>query len=518
MTMKKTVCFLLLFSMFSCSDLLEKEPYNMYENDVILTTEGMDLLLTGAYSVMAGSGYYGALLYLYEAAKGPEFFVRNVSGGYSFYTENNYGETSTTNGNARTLWQTIYLAVRNLTILIENIDDVRGDMEQLRRIKGEAYLLRGLCYFDLMRLFAYPPRFSIPEHASYNDRYIWGVPIINTVEKGTNIFNHEVGRETAEATYAFIIDQFTRAELLLDGRTVLQGHANAATAKALLIRAYLYLENWDKVIEEGEAWIAKYGSKYAMIPYESYPTTYYKPFNTESIWEFGYSVSDNLRSNSLNYWVRRPTWNEPGEERDGTPSDNLGYSKLGLTFGETSGTTRGYEFLINYPTDVRQYLICDMGLNNHPEYMTIRRYVGDPYHFVHNIPVVRLPEIYLSLAEAYANTNDMGEATVYTTLVSLPRRLATASITSTTNVLNERRREFILEGHTYWDYFRTARNLSGRQIIESNTRATVTFGSTASPHYRAVYPIPLSELNANPVLRNQQNQGYPAWVPSVEED
>jgi len=497
---------------------LDKTPFAMYEPDIILTTEGMDALLTGAYSLMAGSGYYGARLYLFEAAKGPDFFVRNVSGGYSFTVENRFTESSTSSSNGTTLWQTIYLSIRNLTILIENIDEVRGETEELRRIKGEALFLRGLCYFDLMRLFAFPPRFSIPGHGNYNERWQWGVAILNTVEKGSNIFDYVVRRETAEKCYEFILDQFTRAELLLEGRTVAPGHANSATAKALLIRTYLYLEDWDKVIEEGEAWVAMYASRYGMIPYESYPNTYHKPFNSESVWEFGYSVFDNLGSNSLNYWSRRPTWNEPGEARDGLVSQNLGYSKLGLTWGETSGVVRGYEFLTTYPSDIRQYLICDMGLNTDPEYRCIRKYVGDPYHHVHNIPVVRLPEIYLTLAEAYANKNEMGLATYYTSLVSVPRRKAQASVTSANNVLDERRREFIMEGHTYWDYFRTVRNLTGRQIIEGNTYATINFGSTASPHFRTVFPIPLTELNANPAMRDQQNPGYAAWVPSIDEE
>ncbi len=499
-----------------CAELLDKEPYEMYEEDFVLTTpEGMDLLLTGAYDLVAGQSYYGALLYLYEAAKGPDFFVRNVAGGFSFYTENRYSESSTTNGNARNAWVNIYLVIRNTTLLIENIDTVKGDVEELRRIKGEAYVLRGLAYFDLMRLFAYPPAFSVPGGSRYDEKFQWGVPIIRTVEMGSNIYDYRVRRETAETTYNYIIDQFERAVRLLEGRTIAQGHANAAAAEALLLRAYLYLEKWDKVIELGEEWLSKYESRYAMIPWESYPTTYHKPFNTESVWELGYMTADNLGSNSINYWVRRPTWNEPGSERDGTVSQNMGYSKLGLTWG---GTNCGYNFLINYANDIRQYLICQMGIESHPEYLSVRKYVGDPYHFVHNVPVVRLPEIYLSLAEAYANQGEMGTATDYTSKISQPRRKSAASITSTGNVLNERRREFILEGHTYWDYFRTARNLTGRQIIESIDDSSISFGTTTGASYRAVYPIPLAEMNANPAIRDQKNPGYADWVYAIEED
>jgi len=518
--MKKILCLLLLLTIMlsqsSCDKLLDKAPFTMYEPDDIFTPTGMNLLLTGAYNLMSRRNYYGNVLILYEAAKGPDFIVRNVSGGLSYYAENRFSHSEQTNGNARLIWHQAYLAIRNLTILLENIDDVRGDPEELRRIKGQAYVLRGLCYFDLMRLFAFPPIFSVTTGSRYMDTARWGVPIVNTVEKGTNIFNYEVVRETADSTYKFILEQFKLGEQLLQGRLIPNGYANSAAAKALLIRTYLYLQDWDKVIEEGEEWLARYGSRYKMISYEDYPTTYHTRFNSESVWEFGYTTANNLSSDALNHWVRRPTWNEPGQARDGTVSDNLGYAKLPLTWGHP---TRGLDFLNAFPNDIRRHLICEMGIEGFPEYFTIRKYVGDPFHFVHNIPVVRLPEIYLSIAEAYATgRNDMNAATYYTSLVSLPRRLATANVTSATHVLDERRRELILEGHTYFDYFRTARAFTNRQIIESNNQATITFGGITSPHYRAVYPIPLAEMNANPAIRDQQNPGYPKWALAIEED
>jgi hypothetical protein len=517
-TIKKILCILLLLPIFSCEKYLDRQPLTMYEMDVVLTVEGMEMLLTGAYSIMAGSGYYGQRLYLYEAAKGPDFFMRNVGGGASFTSETAYTTSTRTNSNALALWETAYRAIRNLTILINNIENVRGDVEVLRRIKGEALLLRGLCYFDLMRLFAYPPIFSIPGHSRYQEVFQWGVPIINTVKEGSTIFETEVRRETAETTFAFIVDQFQRAYNLLEGRPSTLGYANAPTAKALLIRTYLYLENWGKVIELGESWIGRYGARYSMIPWESYPTTYYKPFNSESVWEFNYTTaSNNLGATAINFWVRRPTYNEPGSPNDGKVSENLGYAKLGFSWGHP---IRGLDFLQVFPNDIRQYLICEMGIEGFPDYYTIRRYVGNPTHSVHNIPVVRLPEIYLSIAEAHAQEGNLEEASYYTSLVSIPRRKMATNVTSVFHVLDERRREFILEGHTYWDFYRTNRDLTERQIIEANDNSLITFSEAifGRRSYRTVYPIPLAEMNANPAIRNQQNPGYADWVFAIEED
>lgn len=495
---------------------LDKKPYSSLDGQSVeMTEKGMELLLVGAYSLLSSQNYYGATLYLYEAAKGPDFFVRNVSGGYSFYTENRYAESSSLNSNAKNLWQRIYSVIRNTTILLENIDNIVGDVANLRRIKGEAYALRGLAYFDLSRLFAYPPKYSCSWGSSYNESFKWGLPLINDVDMGFDIIDYEVRRATADQTWEYIEDQLNKACSLLEGQVGVKGHIDAASALALLIRAKLYMEHNEDVVTLGEQWVAQYEHNYAMLSYDSYPTQYYKSFNSESIWEIKYSVEDNLSSNSLNYWVRRPTHNAIGSELDGKVSQNSGYAKLGLTYGNA---INGLENMRSYSADIRRYLICELGIVG-KDYYSIRKYVGDPYHFVHNIPVIRLPEIYLSLAEAYYKLDDLDKATQYLTLITSVRRKATANITSVNSILNERRREFILEGQTYWDFFRNGRNISNRPVMESiGSSSTIKFGTITGLSYRTVYPIPLAEMNANPAIRDQQNPGYADWEFGVEEE
>jgi hypothetical protein len=365
-----------------------------------------------------------------------------------------------------------------------------------------------------MRLFAFPPTFSVPGRERYDEECRWGVPIISPVERGANVFPGEVRRQTADSTFRFIVEQFELAHRLLEGRSVPQGRANSAVAKALLMRTHLYLENWSKVIELGHEWIARYGTRYAMIPRESFPTTYHRPFNSESIWEFSYNTANNLGNNSINFWMRRPTWDD-GSDRDGTVSEVLGFARSGLSWGHP---TRGLDFMRAHEDDIRQYLIVEMGIEGR-NYYTIRRYVGNPFHSVHNVPVVRLPEIFLSMAEAYINMGNTQQASYFTSLVSVPRRKAETNVTTNVHVLDERRREFILEGHTYWDHFRTARHLSNMQIYGANTVATaVTFGTFGTRSRRAVYAIPLAEMNANPAIRDQQNPGYAAWRHVIGED
>lgn len=519
-TMKKTSLIMLLAALVLATgcekSFLDKEALGSLSGETVIKTQnGMQMMLAGAYHNLQHTSYYGGLLVLYEAAKGPDFFVRNAGGGYAFYVENRYSESSNLNGNARSMWEKIYNTIRATSLILDNIDDVAGDIEVLRQIKGEAYALRGLCYFDLSRVYAYPPRYSCTWGSAYNENCKWGVPIIEDSDVSFNILDHNICRAKADDTWNYIVEQFEKAYNLLEGRMPEEGHVGPAAVLGLLMRTYLYMEKNDLVIETGTEWLDKYEANYSLLSYDQYRTQYYKPFNSESIWEVKFTETDNLGGNAINYWVRHPTYDIPDGDMDGQVSANIGYAKLGLTFGDSQN---GYEAMRAYTNDVRRYLICDLGIPG-KNYKTIRRYIGSPYHFLHNITIIRLPEIYFALSEAYYKTGKTTEAVEYLSRITIARRKANATISKVNDILDESRREFILEGHTYWDWFRNGRNITGRPIIESiGSTATITFGANTGLGYRAVYPIPLSEMNANPAIRDQQNQGYAPWKFGVEED
>lgn len=529
---------------------LDKESLSAVPGDFVETTEdGLDLLLTGAYNGLQHRFYYGGTLYLYEATKGPDFFQRVATGGYSFASENRYNGGKNMSGNVTNAWTQIYNVIRNTTILLELADDIPGDIEHLRHLKGEAYALRALAYFDLLRLYAYPPRYSCPWGSAYDPKYMWGVPIMDTRDKGYNALEYKtyldedriivfredrmdqlsdedralisaspdkvadgIGRNTAEECWNLVKDQLEKAWNLMQDVTAESGRMGAAAILALRQRVALYMEDYALAISLGEQWLNRFESNYSMLSYEGWSSLYYKPFSSESVFELKYSESDNMGSNSINYWARKQTYNIPGSPLDGTMSDNIGYAKLGLTFGTSSS---GYELLEAYPLDVRRYLICDMGVAGE-DWKSIRRYVGDPYHYVHNIPVIRLPEIYLNLSEAYYKRGRITEAIDMLSRVTLARRQESSpTITGINTILDERRREFILEGQTFFDWFRNGRNISDRPILGYiNSSATITFGSTT----QVVYPIPLLEMNANPAIRHQQNPGYGEWSFGIADD
>ena len=478
----------------SCEDILEKKPYTSIPDFEMFTdVEGAQGALNGIYNQLTSADYYGRLMYAYEGSKGPDFYVEDT--GNRFETENGYLETSVSDGYANNAWDDIYKVVFLCNNVLVNIDLIDGDADEIRRIKGEVYALRGLAYFDLMRLFAYPPIFSVKGGMKYEDKYKWGVPLILSQEEHIDAATNPPAREEASVCYDQIVSDFTTAITNLDGISGAKGRVTYEAANALLARVYLYLGKWSEVVKAGEV-AATEGS---MISHDDYVTEYYQSYNSENIWELDYSETDNLSSNSLNYLVRYPTIDKPGDPDDGKVAESIGYAGYG-------GNVYLRDALREVSTDVRQYLICDSRLGDETG---VRKYIGqNGNHNVFNIPMVRLPEVYLTLAEAYAESNNLSKAEEYMNYVHEARTGESYSASSKdqtiSDILYERRKELVLEGHTYWDHFRRA--IPFDREAEGNVSDDVAHIDYTLP--QVVYPIPQNEMEVNPNIRDQQNPGY----------
>ncbi len=497
-----------------CEDFLDKSSYTVIDQEWVLhTEEGVDALLNGLYNYVSSANYYGRHIYAYEMAKGPDIFLI-ASGGGRFETEQRYTEGSQSGGRNTYLWDQCYKVIRNATILLEALEnnEIKGDELNLKRIKGETLALRGMAYFDLLRCFARPPRYSCTFGEKYNDKYKWGVPLIKDVETGTNSHKYAIRRATADDSYAYVEENLLEAEALLAQTYGLatNGRINHAAVCTLLMRLYLYYANWDEVItwgEKAETAMKSFGN--TMLNYNAFTTSYYQPYNAESIFELGYSRTDNLGSDALSSTMHKHVYMMPGDPLDGTVKQNTGYAAYGIQ-------PAAQKLLTEHPDDVRAYLICELGVKG---YKTCRRYVGIEYPSVHNVPVIRVPEIYLSLAEAWAEKGKTTTAAGYYNLVRKARTNIAPGFESSAKedvleeILTERRREMMCCGHTYWDYFRRGTSFTREANERASSKTSISFPS----YTQLVYPIPYGEMNNNFDIRDQQNTGYAEYV-EVQED
>lgn len=126
-----------------------------------------------------------------------------------------------------------------------------------------------------------------------------------------------------------------------------------------------------------------------------------------------------------------------------------------------------------------------------------------------NIKVIRLSEIYLIAAEA-ALTTDRTKAALY--LNDIRKRspnlaLATDATVSLDMILDERSKELLAEGHRFFDMIRLNKTITFNDELGGIT--VPHRGKSIDRRFNKTrLPISQAEINANPGLQAQQNEGH----------
>lgn len=123
-----------------------------------------------------------------------------------------------------------------------------------------------------------------------------------------------------------------------------------------------------------------------------------------------------------------------------------------------------------------------------------------------DFPMFRLADVYLMYAEAVLRGGSGGDRTTAVGYINqLRQRAGTATVTDITLdfIIDERARELYWEGHRRTDLIRFGRFTSGSYLWP--WKGNVKEGQ-AVPDYLRLYPIPASDIVANPNLK--QNTGY----------
>lgn len=156
--------------------------------------------------------------------------------------------------------------------------------------------------------------------------------------------------------------------------------------------------------------------------------------------------------------------------------------------------------------------------NKWPGNPTLR--TGTANNIVNKSKAFRLSEMYLIAAEADARLNNVAEGSQYLNALRSQRitnytngTYANAS-TLLTDVLSEREKELLGEGFRMSDlrrlglgfqrYANHPENTDLNNLVVAQGRAL----SYVANDHRYTWPIPTSEMNANPNLAGQQNPGY----------
>jgi tetratricopeptide (TPR) repeat protein len=436
-----------LISLFAgCSKILDLEPsQSLSENLALSTDENVKNVLIGAYTRMALPSIYGGnLLRNCELLAGDGEI--SWVGTYIDPRQIFNKDMLTTNSEVYVQWRDSYAVINTCNNILNAINIVKEDDQD--RVSGEALFLRGMMYFDLVRFYGkqYQPGVQNTQ---------LGVPIVLTPTEGINETSF-VTRNTVEEVYAQVISDLTAAASKLPDENDV--YATSGAANALLARVYLQKGDYANARDAANTVIAS--DIYSLLP--DYADVFNQDDNTaEDIFATQITPQNRFSSMTEFFSIR-----EYGG-RDGDIEILAGHLNL-------------------YPAgDARR----DLFFFGSGAWRT-----GKWNNQYGCINLIRLAEMYLIRAESNQRLSTSIGATPLADYNVIRTRagLAPAGTVTLNDILLERRLELAYEGHR----------------IHDQRRLKEAVGPYPWNDPKLLFPVPQREIDANPKLASQQNEGY----------
>ncbi|WP_316795030.1 RagB/SusD family nutrient uptake outer membrane protein [Pedobacter agri] len=375
-----------------------------------------------------------------------------------------------------------YTMIARANQVLSLIDGLNFDSSLKNNLKGQAYFLRALAYFDLVQYFG-----SVPIHLT---------PVKTLAETALPL-------STAEAVYAQVIADAKQAATLLPPKASQEaGRATSGAAKMLLGNVYIVQKKWS----DAEATLKDITGYSLMANYADVfdPN---KKNNAESLFEVQYKQGpDGFASNFFYQFLVQPITGAETQAITGIP--------------ESSRNVQGFN--IPTPDIISAYESNDL---RKAESISTLTASGKPYPYIKkyahahaltnntddNWPVYRYAETLLFLAEASNELNKTAEAAGYLNQVRSRAGLAPTSATTQSTlrdaILQERRVELAFENKRWLDLVRTGNAVSVMtaygQRVKANPQAYyfpagITVSPSAFTNIRLLFPLPASEAALTP--------------------
>jgi len=437
-----------LVSLASCKKFLDVQPKNNVSDEVtIVDKASAETAVRGVYNAFTLSGYYGNDFQMigYLGGDNTAFFGTVVY--QSHFGQHN---VRADNGTIQTAWGAIYKGIdraNHVIAKVPNVTDPKLTAALKNQYLGEAYFLRALAYFDLVRVWGGVQIFTTP---NIEDKQ--GVP-----------------RSDTTAVFAQVLSDLIQAEALIPSSLATNRvRATQKTVWALRARYHLYRGEWADAEFYSSKLISDVATYSLVAPYNSWFAN--GVTNTrESIFELAYATT-SLSAHRGNW---QPTQN------GGTRSWGPNAAFIALVTNPATGGTRNTLIATTTTTPIVTY-------GN----LYYRNPATDPAY------VLRIAEQYLIRAEARAQigTDLTGAAADLNAVRTRAGLAATGAATKPDLLLaieDERRLEFAFEPHRWFDLVRTGRADDIFPGIDPN---------------KYILPIPVTELQTDPALK--QNPGY----------
>jgi len=501
----------------SCSKQLEIDPRQSIDASTALTSkEAIDASITAIYSRLKSARWYGRDMITHPEALADNGHATNASGRLLGESNNVLNAHFTT-----TIWTSGFAGINQINLTLKAVAGAipNATAADKARWEGNLYFLRGLFYFDMMRVYAYIPG------AVVESQNRGGVPLIlEGIEDAATALAFKPSRAPIDSVYIQIVKDFEAAELRLAASTAANVSTSAVASKtaaqALLARVNLYRKNYS----EAKKWADLVIAARPITDTASFVTGWRAEIHPETILHIRYAtaaenigVNESLQTSFTTIVTLPGLTSAPGGFGDLVPTLDL-LNQLGITItgGNTNANFTGPRSTVASRTgDVRNRLY-EAGLASRTKgWIECTKYLGKGGAInIDHVPVIRAAEMYMIRAEAAATPGSatFNEANAKADLKALKSRryspyagtaLETADDLLTGSalleeIIRQRRLEFANEGHRFFDLKRL-----GRDILKGapNPNPTVAFSDA-----RILAPIFQADVDGNPNLR--QNFGY----------
>ena len=430
-----------------CSKKLDVLPTQSVDESLVFTSDAnIKAALNGAYDAASGAYLLGGNMQMYSELLGADGEITWV--GTFNQPDEIYNKSMLTNNSfIRDTYLEGYRVINICNNIIASINIVNASDRD--NVKGQALFLRGMMYFELVKLYAKP--FSAGGTTSNPGLQLVTAPTLN----GQITTANNVARGTVQQTYDQIVNDLTAAKTIIHGEAGVYG--SEYSVSAVLSRVYLQMGDFSGARNEANNVIENSGA--------TLENAYSKAFNntsqsSEDIYVLPVTAQDG--SNEMHtYWSILDYG-----ARDGDIEINQSHldlysatdSRLNLFYVDGNGIYRSGKWKLQY-----KYL-----------------------------PVIRLAEMYLTRAESnfrLGTTIGVGpdnDVDMIRSRASLPFINVTLD-----DILHERKLELAHEGQCIHDIKRLHNSVDG-----------FTYDAN-----ELVFPIPLREINAGGGII-VQNEGY----------
>lgn len=474
------------FLLFSCSEeAIDHIPYNAVNQETVLQfPKDFNNFILGGYSYMVkngGADGFGQEL-LIDTECSTDNLILNPQGRQS--NKDGYNWTNTANSSSFSFYNSAYRSALMANIVIDQINKL--DPGTFRdNILGEAYFIRAINYFELLRNYSKIPTQSSDANSSLGIAYI----------TSSKTIIREPRTSVADCYSKLLSDLNNAAGLIGNSSTVVgSGRANKASVYGLLSRVHLYMGNYASCITNADLAIAASGATVTSR------ANFYTSANV-GLWE------DTAASSTGVLFKLR--------------LDIVDAVNPGVAYSQAVGSAIRSEYVVSkelfdiyQATDIRKAAYFKTGVFSGNSYNNIGKYDGRAtgQRNLVDVKLIRIEEVILNKAEAEYKLTGGGLASLDLIRSNRYSSFVSGGETGTAlwNAIQlERRLEMAFEMDRYYTLKRLSlplvrSSVDGHFSNGTGTPAVVT--NIAANDFRWQFPIPQDEIDINPAI--VQNPGY----------